>query len=243
MTDASPVSLAVAPALGRARNTLALAVVGSAFVHAAFLAVPFTPGVHATQDASTFPVLEARLAPAEPAVTLQPVAQMTLPTLPEAAFVPMPSPRVEPTPARPPEPAPTALRSGELLVGAVPLESRARLGEALLARSLTEFPVELQFAPRVHEALKARYPEAALAQGIQGDVVVWIVVAPDGNVDEIEFAEGDPVFRDAVVEAIRAGRFQPGADHGAGVRAYLTLAFHFELPGGAPPGSADPGVR
>ena len=172
MTDASPVSLAVAPALGRARNTLALAVVGSAFVPAAFLAVPFTPGVPATHDASTSPVVEARLAPAEPPVTLQRVAQLALPALPEAAFVPMPSPRVDPPPSPPPEPAPTALRSGEMLVAAVPLESRARLGEALLARALTEFPVELQFAPRVHEALKARYPEAALAQGIQGDVVV-----------------------------------------------------------------------
>ena len=51
------------------------------------------------------------------------------------------------------------------------------------------------------------------------------------------------MLRDAVVEAIRAGQFQPGADHGAGVRAPLTLAFHFELPGGAPQAGDVPTAR
>jgi TonB family protein len=236
---------------------LAVALLASALVHAGIVAVKLVPARHAVR--ADAPVLEARLAAVAqvtpPALTVQPFA----PHVERDALVSMAAARADALPLRPRTPAPASKpelepdiapppaveaavesepavgaaqvdnESGDNLVAAQPLVAMARLGDELLARAVTEFPIEVQFPARAHGEIKARYPQVALAQGLQGDVIVWVVVSEGGDVQEIEFAEGDPIFRDAVLDAIRSSAFQPAADAGVGVRFPIALEFRFAL--------------
>jgi TonB family protein len=236
---------------------LVVALIASALVHAGVVAVKLAPALHAVR--ADAPVLEARLAAVAqvtpPALTVQPFA----PHVERDALVSMAAPRAELPASRARTPAPMSKlepellvvpplavepaiasepavgaaqvddESGDNLVAAQPLVAMARLGDEILARAVSEFPIEVQFPARAHGEIKARYPQVALAQGVQGDVIVWVVVSEAGDVQEVEFAEGDPIFRDAVLDAIRTSAFQPAADAGVGVRFPIALEFRFAL--------------
>jgi len=118
-------------------------------------------------------------------------------------------------------------RPGDVRVAAREVFELSRLGD-LLERQMNEFPQEVQARARFRR-IEASYPPAARAQGIEGTVLAWVVIDPTANVEEIRIVEGDDVFRDAVVEAIRSGTYMPAADGGVGVRFPLLLEFRFAL--------------
>ena len=123
----------------------------------------------------------------------------------------------------------------EALVPAEEVTSLSRLGD-LLDRTINDYPREVQAPVRIAGHLDARYPPEARAQGVEGDVVAWVLVDPSANVEEIQIVEGDAIFHDAVIEAIRHGIFKPAFDAGQGLHYPIGLTFHFVLdaPRGAP---------
>lgn len=228
---------------------LACAALASSLLHAALLAVPLPagPGRGAPDG---IPALQARLTPAPDQATGEPnIAGAPISSPADAGTLKL-LPLEQSTLMLPPAPSaplrmvqPISVRpraggdAGSGFVTAQLLTDPSRLGD-LLGRQQTEFPAELSFPVRVNGQIRVRYPAAAIAQGMEGDVVAWVVVDPVGIVEKIEFAEGDALFQDAVSEAIRNALFYPAAIAGKGVSFPIALVFHFALDGS----SATPSV-
>lgn len=79
------------------------------------------------------------------------------------------------------------------------------------------------------------YPQQALAQKLEGSVVVHTMIAPDGSVQSAEPASGDPMLAQAAVEAVRQWRFDPMMLNGTPVTVDTTITVAFHLPAGAAP--------
>ncbi|MCA9547001.1 MAG: energy transducer TonB [Myxococcales bacterium] len=76
-----------------------------------------------------------------------------------------------------------------------------------------------------------RYPPTARADGIQGRVVVALLVGADGQVEQVQVEQAEPpgVFDGAAVQAVRRWRFQPATYQGRAVRAWARQAVRFDL--------------
>ena len=74
------------------------------------------------------------------------------------------------------------------------------------------------------------YPEAARDRGIEGVVLLEVVIAKSGSVEpEIRIIESIPILDQAAVTAVRRWRFSPGRDHGVPVRVLLQIPLRFTL--------------
>lgn len=73
------------------------------------------------------------------------------------------------------------------------------------------------------------YPPAALSQHVQGPVVLDVKVLPEGDVSDVVVRSGDPLLREAAIEAVRQWRFQPTAVAGAADRQ-IRVTIRFTLP-------------
>lgn len=76
-----------------------------------------------------------------------------------------------------------------------------------------------------------RYPQMALANDIQGRVVVKFVVEKDGSVSDVQVVRG--VDKDLDKEAVRVvksmPKWQPGKNNGQAVRCYFNLPVTFKI--------------
>jgi protein TonB len=86
--------------------------------------------------------------------------------------------------------------------------------------------------PKVVEKVNPTYPDDARKERVQGTVVLDVVVAADGSVNEVEVVE-DPDARlsHAATAAVVQWRFEPArnsAGEPVAVRYYLTIRFHLE---------------
>ncbi len=127
--------------------------------------------------------------------------------------------------------------SANVHIDGVLLANSERLGE-LLSRQLAEFPVEVDSPARLVAKIRASYPPAALAEGREDLVVVWIVVDAKGAVEEIQVAEGTEEFSAAVIAAVRQARFVPAQGSLVPIRFPLALEFRFAIGRKATAGTA-----
>lgn len=74
------------------------------------------------------------------------------------------------------------------------------------------------------------YPEAARDRGIEGIVLLEIVVAKSGSVEhDVTVIESIPSLDQAAITAVRRWRFAPGRQHGMPVRVLLQIPLRFML--------------
>lgn len=95
-----------------------------------------------------------------------------------------------------------------------------------------EFEIDQVTAPRVKRNVKPRYTREAMAAQIEGDVLLHVVVLPDGRVGAVRVLRSlDPDYGlDAeAIAAARQWRFTPGTRDGAPVSVRVTLALSFSL--------------
>ena len=78
-----------------------------------------------------------------------------------------------------------------------------------------------------------RYPEDAIQTGVQGIVVVEVVVGTDGRVTEARVIRSVPQLDMAAVEAVRQWQFSPTLLNGNPVPVVMTVTVNFTLTGGA----------
>lgn len=71
------------------------------------------------------------------------------------------------------------------------------------------------------------YPEAAEQRGVQGIVVLRVVISPDGTVHELHAASGPPELTAAALDAVKWWRFQPYKVNGQPVEVDTTIAVEF----------------
>ena len=112
----------------------------------------------------------------------------------------------------------------------------AHLGEALQTRALFEFPAEIDTPVRSIGTVDVVYPPEALNEGREADVVAWVIVDANGQVEEISIPVGGPEFGEPVQNALLDAKFLPAQDRGQPIRYFTMLEFKFRV--GTPAASA-----
>lgn len=76
-----------------------------------------------------------------------------------------------------------------------------------------------------------RYPPRALARGIEGYVVVKLLLGENGTVEDVQIMEvaGDEAFRQAVCDVVGKWRFTPARHRGRAVKVWAIKRIRFEL--------------
>ena len=233
-----------ASTLGALRAPLLWALVASSVMHAALVAMPLAyPGNDGNAMADRGVVLQATLAPlsrqkpdqqaeysAHVAVTSAPsplqFSAVEKPAPPE--LLPLPTVAADVHSAYTSPPLAGIGKAADLSVDAQPILNSVRLGD-LLSRQQGEFPMEVEAPSRPIGKISARYPRAALADGREGTVAVWVVVNEHGAADEIVIVEGTEEFAGAVVQAIRNSHFMPARNNLTPIRYPIALEFRFAI--------------
>jgi TonB family protein len=84
--------------------------------------------------------------------------------------------------------------------------------------------------PRLLREVKADYTEDARRAGIEGDVVLEIVVRADGSVGEVSVQRGlNRGLDQRAIAAVRQWRFAPATRHGAPVDVIVEVGVQFKL--------------
>ena len=214
------------------------ALVASTVVHTAFVAMPLVlPGHRPSAIADPGVAMQAILvAPLDQKADPQDTPQLAVAAEPsplqfapqDVAAPPQPPASTVPPPSSALPPLLGVVGTADVRIDGALLVDRGRLGE-LYSRQLGEFPVEVDFPARLNEKIRARYPAAALAEGREDSVAVWIVVDTQGAPEEIVVADGSEEFADAVVAAVRNARFLPAQNNLVPIRFPLALEFHFTI--------------
>ena len=76
---------------------------------------------------------------------------------------------------------------------------------------------------KVKKLVRPDYPDAAVRKGIQGRVVVVVVIDEKGKVVEATVDHGDPLLADAAVRAVKKTEFEPPTQDGKPVRVRIRV--------------------
>jgi protein TonB len=147
---------------------------------------------------------------------------------------PAPPPLKRPTPPPPPKVAPpvTASLTGQSF-GISSFDSLGQLPSSLLGDlsqvSMDEQTVDIP--PRSKEKGSLNYPSGAREKGLEGHVVVSMLINQFGSVEKGQILESNPegVFEQAALEAIRHWRFEPGSYQGRPVKVWVRQRIVFGL--------------
>ena len=142
------------------------------------------------------------------------VAPATLP-------LPLPLPLLRPA-ARP---APQAVEVGSVTIHA---DESATIDTDVERRLAEAHPAARRGLPDFEIAPQGRYPAAGLADLRQALLHVVVVVKEDGSVEPVHGGTDDPVFGEAVREALAGARARPLVVDGEPRALWAVLAFYFE---------------
>lgn len=84
-------------------------------------------------------------------------------------------------------------------------------------------------APRLQSRIKLEYPPDAKAKGIEGKVVLKILIGKDGVVKESEVISSIPELDDAAKKAVESLKFKPGKYKGKPVDVWVRLPLTFDI--------------
>jgi TonB family protein len=73
------------------------------------------------------------------------------------------------------------------------------------------------------------YPLEARQRVVQGAVVLKAMIATDGTVKNIKIASGDPMLRNAAVDAVSQWRYEPARVEGVASAADTTISLNFSM--------------
>jgi TonB family protein len=92
-------------------------------------------------------------------------------------------------------------------------------------------------AELAEKRVPAAYPEKARANGIQGDVVLNVLISETGDVKESSVASGDPDLAQAAIESVKQWKYRPYIIDGkpTPVATRVTFSFHIKGPPPLPP--------
>lgn len=74
------------------------------------------------------------------------------------------------------------------------------------------------------------YPQAALTEAVEGQVVLQAVIITNGTVDKIRTISGHPLLVPAAINAVKRWRYDPFKVNGQPVDKELTIVINFRLP-------------
>jgi len=74
------------------------------------------------------------------------------------------------------------------------------------------------------------YPDSARAGRQLGSVVLQVLIARDGTVQDAKFLQGSLVFARAAIEAVKQWRFKPYSMNGRAVSVQSVITLNFKPP-------------
>lgn len=74
---------------------------------------------------------------------------------------------------------------------------------------------------------EAIYPSEARRQGIQGQVILKVLISENGEVETAEVVSGDPILAESALDAVKKWKFKPFIRNGKVVRVSTKLPFDF----------------
>jgi protein TonB len=83
--------------------------------------------------------------------------------------------------------------------------------------------------PEVIRRIEPSYPELARKAGIEGMVVVKVLIGTKGDVEKVEVVKSHPMLDDSAVAAAKLFKFKPGKQRDRFVKVWMTIPFTFRL--------------
>jgi protein TonB len=202
----------------RYRKVLGLSFVMSAAVHAGI--------------AVLFPTLDIQATPSKPE---QIVIQIE--DLPETRQITRPPP--PPRPAVPVEtesddvPDDVTIETTDLELEDVPVDlpppPPAGSEEAPFEEEEILEVWKVEQKPRLLRRTLPVYPQFALRAGLQGSVMLKVLLGKDGKAESIRMLKGEEIFRKSAEDAVRKFLFEPARQSDRPVKVWLVIPIHFKL--------------
>lgn len=105
-------------------------------------------------------------------------------------------------------------------------------GKGVLSLAALESP-EQTLPPRIVESTPALYPESARSRGIEGTVVLMVLVRRDGSVGDATVSEGLEASLDQIaLRTVQEWKFAPAVRNGKTVEVVLEVEVEFRPPAG-----------
>ena len=108
------------------------------------------------------------------------------------------------------------------------LEAQPPAKETLVAKPKLKVPADAMQRRIRHEVLP-EYPEDARQAGVQGVVVLDVVVSAEGAVTQVKFVSGPEALSLAAIDAVRWWRYEPYLVSGQPATVGTTVAVDFRL--------------
>lgn len=83
--------------------------------------------------------------------------------------------------------------------------------------------------PKVIRRVEPVYPELAKKAGIEGRVIVKVLINTKGDVEKVQLLKSHPMLDDAAIAAARKFKFKPGKQRDRFVKVWMTIPFTFRL--------------
>jgi periplasmic protein TonB len=197
--------------------------------------------IHAGIFAVTWPTI-AQAPPEEPEQILIPVQLVNLippEREPEPILIEAPPPRPEmPVIAGPPEKPsePVAHRQEDQIempngpVVYVPPTEDLPPPPVVVEKTIVHAGHDIP-EPEIIHKVEPRYTQPAIKAGIQGVVILELIIDPQGRVESADALRGLPLgLTKSALDAVKQWRFQPSTynDHPVSVRYILTVNFHLK---------------
>lgn len=83
--------------------------------------------------------------------------------------------------------------------------------------------------PVVIKRIPPKYPELAKKAGIEGLVIVKVLIDTKGNVEKTEILKSHPLLDESALEAAKNFKFKPGKQRDKFVKVWMSIPFNFKL--------------
>lgn len=161
------------------------------------------------------------------------------PKPPPKQEVEQPRPRPKQSPKAPPPPSLAALGSGLAGIAfdlpALQFQYDGAEAANLLTsqKDVVHTSETVDTPPRPIEQQPMRFPKELQDRGVEGYVVLSILISPSGGIDQVKVIESKPAgeFDQAALEGIRSWRFSPATYKGEPVSLWIRQKIRFELSG------------
>lgn len=84
-------------------------------------------------------------------------------------------------------------------------------------------------APKIHSKIKLQYPKDAQKLGIEGRVLLKVLVSKTGSVKKAEVVKGIPELNEAAISAIKEVKFKPGKYKNKAVDVWVRIPIDFKI--------------
>ncbi len=89
--------------------------------------------------------------------------------------------------------------------------------------------IAVQEKPKLNHMVRPYYPAIARKAGVEGIVVVKVLIGTNGNVEKTEILKSIPTLDEAALEAAKQCRFKPGKQRDKYVKVWMSIPFKFQL--------------